>query len=97
MSLSVDRIERFEDGEILHIAIDAEAEWARSDFPDPLLIVDYDASGRVIGIEAVGALARAGLKALLDVLPNHMTEKPWLYWHFPTWRVRYRPFDWEVD
>lgn len=68
MSLSIDRVDRFEEGEILHIAIDAEAEWARSEFPHPLLIVDYDEGGNVIGLEAVGELARKGLKAMFDVV-----------------------------
>jgi hypothetical protein len=68
MSLSVDRVERFEDGEILNIAINAQAEWARSEFPHPMLIADYDKDGNLIGLEAVGELARRGLDAMFNVV-----------------------------
>ena len=38
---------------------DTEAEWARSEWPHPLLTLDFDADDRLIGIEAVGSIASA--------------------------------------
>ncbi len=74
MSLSVDRVERFEDGEILNIAIDVQADWSRSEFPHQMLIADYDADGNLIGLEAVGELARQGLDALFEVVLKPAAE-----------------------
>jgi hypothetical protein len=64
------RIEQFDGGEVLYVALDPDGVWARSEFPDELVTVDFNARGRVIGIELIGSLAQAGgdavLKALLD-------------------------------
>jgi hypothetical protein len=41
------------DGNLLYIALDPDGVWARSDFPDPLITVDYNSDDEVIGISAV--------------------------------------------
>lgn len=48
------RIEHLNEGEVLYIAIDPDGVWARSEFPDPLITVDYDADDNVIGISPAG-------------------------------------------
>jgi hypothetical protein len=64
------RLEQFDGGEVLYVALDPDGIWARSEFPDELVTVDFNGQGGVIGIELVGSLARAGgdavLKAVLD-------------------------------
>lgn len=48
------RIEQLNEGEVLYIAIDPDGVWARSEFPHPLITVDYDADDNVIGISPAG-------------------------------------------
>jgi hypothetical protein len=48
------RIDQLNDGLVLYIAIDPDGIWARSEFPHPLITVDYDADGRIIGISPAG-------------------------------------------
>jgi uncharacterized protein YuzE len=62
------RIEQFDGGEVLYIALDPDGVWARSEFPDELVTVDFNAQGGVIGVELVGSLARAGAGAMLDAV-----------------------------
>jgi uncharacterized protein YuzE len=64
------RIEQYDGGEVLYIALDPDGIWAKSEFPDELVTVDYNARGGIIGIEAVGSVARTGATSLLDVLMN---------------------------
>lgn len=44
----------------------SEDKWARSDFPDPLMTIDYDANDKVIGVGALGSLAPELLNAYTD-------------------------------
>ena len=41
---------------------------AKSDFPDELLTIDYNSQGRIIGIEALGSIARRGAEAIILAL-----------------------------
>ncbi len=65
------RIEQFDGGEVLYVALDPDGVWAKSDFPDELLTVDYNAQGGVIGIELIGSLAREAADALVDTMRNN--------------------------
>jgi uncharacterized protein YuzE len=62
------RIEQFDGGEVLYIALDPDGIWAKSEFPDELLTVDFNAQGGIIGIEVLGSLARRGAEAIIDTL-----------------------------
>jgi hypothetical protein len=57
------RIEHLNDGQVVYIALDPNGLWARSEFPHPLVIVDYDTEGNVIGISPAGPLIDATLDA----------------------------------
>lgn len=71
------RIEQYDGGEVLYIAFDPDGKWAKSEFPDELLTVDYNAQGGIIGIEAIGSLARAGADAVVRALiSNKSLEDP---------------------
>lgn len=60
------RIELFDGGEVLYIALDPDGEWDRSEFPDELVTLDYNAAGKLIGFEAIGSAARKLLGSLVD-------------------------------
>lgn len=62
------RIEQYDGGEVLYIALDPDGAMARSEFPDELLTLDFNAQGGLIGIEAIGSLAQAGATALLETI-----------------------------
>lgn len=62
------RIERFDGERIVYIALDPDGVWARSEFPDDLITVDYNAQGNIIGIEALGSAAQMGAEALIKAL-----------------------------
>ena len=62
------RIEQYDGGEVLYLALDPDGVWARSAFPDELVTVDYNAQGGLIGIEVMGSLAKASASALLEAL-----------------------------
>lgn len=64
------RIEQYDGGDVLYVALDPDGVWARSEFPDELLTVDYNSQGGVIGVEAIGSLARAGATAVLEALTS---------------------------
>lgn len=49
------RIEHLNDGQVLYIAIDPDGTWARSEFPHPLVTIDYDADDNLIGISPAGS------------------------------------------
>lgn len=57
------RIEHLNEGQILYIALDPDGVWARSEFPHPLVTVDYDAEDRVIGISPAGPRITSTLDA----------------------------------
>jgi YD repeat-containing protein len=58
------RIEITDAGTGLYLAVDPDGVWARTTRPDELITVDWDAQGRVIGIEIIGAPARDAITAL---------------------------------
>jgi uncharacterized protein YuzE len=60
------RIEQYDGGEVLYVALDPDGVWARSEFPDDLLTVDFNAKGDVIGIELIGSLARSAANAMVN-------------------------------
>lgn len=62
------RIEQYDGGEVLYIALDPDGVMARSEFPDELLTLDYNAQGGLIGIEAIGSLATESAAALLRAI-----------------------------
>lgn len=64
------RIEQYDGGEVLYVALDPDGVWARSEFPDELVTVDYNAQGGIIGVEAIGSLARAGATAVVEALTS---------------------------
>ena len=57
------RIEHLNEGQVLYIALDPDGVWARSEFPHPLVTVDYDDEDRVIGISPAGPRIDATLDA----------------------------------
>lgn len=57
------RIDHLNDGQVIYIAIDPDGEWARSEFPQPLITVDYNADDEVIGISSAGPAVAGALKA----------------------------------
>ena len=61
-------IEEFDGGNVINVALDPDGTWARSEFPHPLVVVDYDAEDRPIAIQAAGPLAHASAKGAIDVL-----------------------------
>lgn len=64
------RVEQLNDGQLLYIAIDPDGIWARSGFPHPLVTVDYDAEGAVIGISPAGPT----IDATLDIYRSWLAE-----------------------
>jgi uncharacterized protein YuzE len=71
------RIEQYDGGEVLYIALDPDGVWARSEFPDELVTVDYNAQGGVIGIEVIGSTARSAARALIEAVRSDesLTDK----------------------
>src|SRR4051794_2093301 len=65
---SESRIEQYDGGEVLYLAVDPDGVWARSEFPDDLVTVDYDDSGELIGVEVIGDLAKNAREGLLRAL-----------------------------
>jgi uncharacterized protein YuzE len=60
------RIEQYDGGEVLYIALDPDGVWAKSEFPDDLITIDYNAQGGIIGVELLGSLARASAGAVFE-------------------------------
>jgi YD repeat-containing protein len=58
------RVEITDAGTGLYLAVDPDGVWAKTTRPDELITVDWDAQGRVIGIEVIGAPARDAVTAL---------------------------------
>jgi len=74
------RIETYSD-EHVYIAFDPAAEVASTNFELELAFIDLDADGHVVGLEAVGELARhiisgslAALRGSSDPLPQPLQE-----------------------
>jgi len=58
------RIEQYDGGESLYIALDPDGDWAKSEFPTEVVTLDYNAQGGLIGVEIIGSLARRAADAL---------------------------------
>lgn len=54
----------------IYYALDTQGGWARSEFPDELITIDYNKCGKVIGVEAVGSAADEAIAAVIDALPD---------------------------
>lgn len=65
------QVEQYDSGEVIYVAVDPAGAWARSEFPDELVTVDYDAEGKVIGVEVVGSAARTLAAALAHALDDY--------------------------
>jgi YD repeat-containing protein len=71
------RIECTDAGTGLYIAVDPDGVWAKTTRPDELITVDWDAQGRVIGIEVIGSPARAAVTALAQsLIAYHPLDDP---------------------
>lgn len=64
------RIERYDNGEVLYLALDTGGDWARSEFPDELVTLDYNSAGELIGVEVIGSAAAAGIDALVKAVTS---------------------------
>jgi hypothetical protein len=64
------RIEHLNDGHVVYIALDPDGVWARSEFPHPLITIDYDADGRVIGVSPAGPRIKATLNVYNEWLES---------------------------
>jgi uncharacterized protein YuzE len=62
------RIEQYDGGEALYLALDPDGAWAQSEFPEELVTLDYNAQGGLIGIEMVGSAAEKAAASLLGSL-----------------------------
>jgi uncharacterized protein YuzE len=49
------RIEHYDDGEVIYMALNPDGVWAYSQFPATTVTLDLDAEDNVIGVEVVGA------------------------------------------
>jgi hypothetical protein len=66
-SMSI-RIEQYDGGDVIYLALDPDGAWAYSEFPTELMTLDYNAQGGLIGIELIGPAAEKVAKALLGSL-----------------------------
>jgi len=73
------RIEITDKGTALYLAADPDGVWAKTTRPHDLVTIDWDAQGRVIGIEAIGSAARNAISACIAALRRLPTEDPALY------------------
>lgn len=62
------RVEITDGGTALYLALDPDGIWAKTTRPDDLITVDWDAQGRVIGIEAIGSAAARAIAGLIGGL-----------------------------
>lgn len=69
------RIEQYDGGESLYIALDPDGAWAKSEFPSELVTLDYNAQGGLIGVELLGSLARKAASALFSSVTESETEE----------------------
>lgn len=68
------RIEITDKGTALYLAADPDGVWARTTRPDDLVTIDWDAQGRVIGVEAIGSAARNAISACVAALKHLPAE-----------------------
>jgi uncharacterized protein YuzE len=69
------RIDRYDGQEVLYFAVDPDGVWARSEFPEELVTIDYNSKGSIIGIELVGSAARHGVDAFLKAIMKPQTVR----------------------
>lgn len=62
------RIEQYDGGEVLYVALDPDGVWAKSEFPDELVTLDYNAQGGLIGVEVIGSIAARGADAIFRAI-----------------------------
>jgi YD repeat-containing protein len=65
------RVEITDAGTGLYLAVDPDGVWAKTTRPDELITVDWDAQGRVIGIEVIGDPARNAVIALAQSIADY--------------------------
>jgi len=70
------RIEITDKGTALYLAVDPDGVWAKTTRPDDLVTIDWDAQGRVIGVEAIGSAARNAISACVAALKQLPAEDP---------------------
>lgn len=62
------RIEHYDEGEVIYLALDPDGTWAHSQFPADTVTVDFDAHDRIIGIEVVGAAKPTLIEDLVGIV-----------------------------
>lgn len=60
------RVEHFNDGELIYIALDPAATIDHGDYVHPLIVVDYDVDDQPIGFSATGPMIDPALQAHRD-------------------------------
>lgn len=70
------RIELFDGGDVLYVALDPDGVWDRSEFPHELITLDYNASGKLIGVETIGSAARAAAQSLIGRVSEVTESSP---------------------
>lgn len=70
------RIEVLDDGGGLYIAVDPDGIWARSTELDETITADWDAQGRILGLEVAGSTAKEALGGLLSGLTRADIDHP---------------------
>jgi YD repeat-containing protein len=65
------RIEITDEATALYIAVDPDGVLAKTTQPDELVTIDWDAQGRVIGVEIIGSAAREAVGALAHAVLDH--------------------------
>jgi Protein of unknown function (DUF2283) len=62
------RIEQYDGGDVIYVALDPDGAWAKSEFPSEMLTLDFNAQGGLIGIEMLGSLARRAAAAFFETV-----------------------------
>lgn len=70
------RVEVTDDGAAIYLAVDPDGLWVKTTQPDELITIDWDRQGRVIGIEAIGSVARSAIDALIASLRDAQAADP---------------------
>lgn len=68
------RIEITDDGNGLYLAASPDGIWARTTEIDETITADWDAQGRLLGIEIAGTSARAAITGLVSALLDAPAE-----------------------
>ena len=62
------RIEFYDGNEAIYIAVNPDGIWGKTEELEETVTLDYDAQGRVIGIELIGTRAYECNNAIVDAL-----------------------------